>query len=79
MKRHASGCFKLAETPKSTEDKNEEKQPRNITPEELRLRRIKQICILAEKLKNTSPSFREGAYWEQLEEDCQELISRPLG
>lgn len=69
----------MAETPESTVDKKDEQQQRNITPEELRLRRIKQILILAEKLKNTSPSFREGAYWEQLEEDCQELISRPLG
>jgi hypothetical protein len=38
--------------------------------EEKRRDWVSQIQSLAKKLKNTAPSHREAAYWEQLEEDC---------
>lgn len=61
----------------SKTEKEIKKEPRN--PQGLRLERVKQIQILARKLKHTSATFQEGSYWEQIEEDCEKILSRPLG
>jgi hypothetical protein len=60
-------------------EKSESKTTKpKISPEEKRKRLIAQVSKLARKLKNTSPTHREAAYWEQIEEDLSKALSGPL-
>ena len=45
------------------------------TPEERRHNWVSQVRAISKKLKNTAPTHREAAYWEQLEEDCEKVAS----
>jgi hypothetical protein len=61
-----------------TSPKEKKKKPKP-TKEEKHQRLIKEVYHLATKLKENSPTYEEGAYWERLELDCKAALARPLG
>lgn len=62
-----------------SEQSESKQQKPKVSPEEKRKRMIAQVAQLARKLKNTSPSHREAAYWEQIEDDLSKALTGPLG
>jgi hypothetical protein len=58
-------------------ESNEKKKPK-VSKEEKRRRMIQQVSFLVGKLKRTSQSYEEGAYWEAVERESNALLRRPL-
>lgn len=54
----------------------EETQKKSLSKEERYTRLISQIQNISRKLMNMSESHRQAAYWEQIVEDCDELLKR---
>lgn len=56
-----------------------ESESKNETPKvEKRDRMISQVQFLLGKLKRTSSTYDEGAFWEALENSVKDVIARPL-
>lgn len=61
-----------------SEDKSiqEETKKKSLTKEERYVRLISQLQNISRKLMNMSESHRQAAYWEQIIEDCDDLLKR---